>query len=89
MGGGREEEGAEEEDEEERNEAPINPTSPLGVGGLRRFFSHLPLFPFGGPGRGGSRGVRGSFLAQDGSKRAPASPRWSPRWLKIAQHGSI
>ena len=50
-----------------------NPTSPLGVGGLRRFLFHPSLFPFGegftppptpspGPGREGPRAVRASKM---------------------------
>ena len=41
-----------------------------------------------GEGRGGRGGVRASKMAQDGSKMASESPRWPPRSLKIAQHGS-
>ena len=65
---------------------PKNPTSPLGVGGLERFFFHLPSSPSGrglplpptpspGPGRAPPRRVGASKMAQDGSKRASESPR--------------
>ena len=47
-----------------------------------------PPTPSPGPGRGGPRAVRAPKMAQDGSKRASESPRWPPRSLKIAQHGS-
>ena len=73
-----------------------NPTSPLGCRWSRELPLPTPFFPFGdgftppptpspGPGRGGSRVVGMSKMAQDGSKRASESPRWPPRWLKIAQ----
>ena len=44
-----------------------------------------PPTPSLGSGRGAPRGVRRSFLAQDGSKRASESPRCSPRWPRIRQ----
>ena len=51
----------------------MNPTSPLGVGGLRSFLFHLPFFPFGegftppptpspGPWKEGIAGRRDVFL---------------------------
>eukprot|EP00959_Pyramimonas_sp_CCMP1952_P040717 851490-Pyramimonas_sp.AAC.1 len=63
----------------------LNPTSPLGVGGLGSSLFQPPFFSFGGgalpsttspgPGLGRSRGLGRYFLAQDGSKRGSKSPR--------------
>ena len=58
------------------------PLFPLGEG-----FTHPPI-PSPGPGRGRSRVLRGSFFAQDGSKRASDAPRWPLRRLKKAQDRS-